>query len=62
LIAFFLFFCIELSAQEVGTHNVVPSKTNSKGRREFHKEKRIKRHERRLEKYNERKFEENSDK
>ncbi|HXU28584.1 MAG TPA: hypothetical protein VN698_15245 [Bacteroidia bacterium] len=59
---FFLFFCIELNAQEAGTNSVVPSKTTAKGRRELRKDKRIKRHEKRAEKAKAENFETKSDK
>ena len=59
---FFLFFCIEVNAQEAGTNSAIPGKTTIKGRRELRKDKRIKRHEKHLEKSNEENFETKSDK
>jgi hypothetical protein len=62
LLGFFLFFCIEIHAQEAGTHSAIPSKNTTKGRRELRKDKRIKRHEKHAEKANEEKLEAKSNK
>jgi len=58
---FFLFFYMEVNAQEVGKHSAIPSKTTAKGRKELREDQRIKNHERHLEKANEKTFEEKSD-
>jgi len=58
-----LLLCIEVKAQsKAGTHSEIPSKTSMKGRRELHKDERVKRHEERALKANKKKLETQSDK
>lgn len=57
-----MFFCIEIHAQEAGKNSIVPSEKTVKGRRELRKDKRIKRHEKHLQKANEENYETKADK